>query len=353
MELKKLKFKGQTCVILGAGATRGASFIEDTANPSVYPPLDSDFFTQIQRLTQQQHRDIVEKLIRYTVLEFGNGFSLTMEEFFTQIEVLPEIYSKLAISRGKPTQGPKRAAAWFKKALMGVLAESLANPANHRLHYCSHHMGLVRLLNADDTIISFNYDCLLEQSLKDNRYDYWNPEYSYCVDLPVNGDTEFWQCPVGRGHTRRRKWLSILKMHGSLNWRISGDGILLTAKPYWDKGELAIVPPRWRKDVLDDPLYKPIWKSARRGLEEAKCLVIIGYSLPATDLLAQTLFRCRNRPSEKTTGDSFLKLLVIANPDREVRQRFINVLKGSLNENTRILVFETMGECAKYLSAMR
>jgi|SRR5690242_7939665 hypothetical protein len=59
--------------ILGAGATRGASFVKPNVNPCL-PPLDADFYAQLQRIGHPKHQDIVAAVIRDTVELFGVNF---------------------------------------------------------------------------------------------------------------------------------------------------------------------------------------------------------------------------------------------------------------------------------------
>jgi hypothetical protein len=110
------------------------------------------------------------------------------------------------------------------------------------------------------------------------------------------------------------------------------------------------VPPQWKKEILGEhDLYRGTWQKARVALEGSKCLMLLGYSCPPTDLLAQTLLRCRNRPVGKTTGRNYLKLLIIANPDVRVRRRLMKSLRNSIDEKTRVMVFDTLEELTKFL----
>src|SRR5687768_3334680 len=73
-----------TVYILGAGATRGASFVKDTS--ICKPPLDADFFTQIQRIRNPKHQQLIDDVIADAVRMFGTNFNLTLETMFTTIE---------------------------------------------------------------------------------------------------------------------------------------------------------------------------------------------------------------------------------------------------------------------------
>jgi len=73
----------------------------------------------------------------------------------------------------------------------------------------------------------------------------------------------------------------------------------------------------------------------------------------SADLLAQTLLRCRNRPAGKTVGDNYLKVLAVANPDRESRRSLLKLFRNSINEHTQVLAFDSLKQCAEYLVPVR
>ena len=71
--------------VLGAGATRGASFVKPADNPCL-PPLDLDFYAQLQRIKNVKHQKTVRDVIKDTVELFGVNFQVTMETVFTTLE---------------------------------------------------------------------------------------------------------------------------------------------------------------------------------------------------------------------------------------------------------------------------
>jgi hypothetical protein len=75
--------------VLGAGATRGASFVDPLENPCL-PPLDADFYAQLQRIGHKKHLETVENVISDTIELFGPSFQVTMESVFTTLEHRPE-----------------------------------------------------------------------------------------------------------------------------------------------------------------------------------------------------------------------------------------------------------------------
>ena len=78
---------GKRLVVLGAGATRGAKWntpIDES--PACLPPLNADFFTQLQRLREPKHQSVIEAVVDDVVDLYGPGFSLTLEDYFSQLQ---------------------------------------------------------------------------------------------------------------------------------------------------------------------------------------------------------------------------------------------------------------------------
>jgi hypothetical protein len=295
------------------------------------------------------HRDIAQRLLRFTVGEFGVAFDLTMERFFAQVEVLPQVFDRLRISKGRSYRQPETAISLFKQALAAVFSESLmGSSSGTRAHRkCGFHNRLMGTIDASDAVISFNYDCVVEESMRLNCR-FWDPTRSYYIPVK-NRDPGYWTYQVPKA-VRLKHVVPLLKMHGSMNWTRSGRSMSLLQEPYSIRADYEIVPPQWQKDVLaSKSIFRPIWQEARKRIELAKCLVIAGYSAPLTDLLAQTLLRCRNRPAGKTVGTNFLEVLVIANPDRAARRHLLNLMRNSIDDRTRVLMFENLELCCEHL----
>jgi len=73
-------------------------------------------------------------------------------------------------------------------------------------------------------------------------------------------------------------------------------------------------------------------------LEKCKSLVVLGYSLPETDLLAQSLLAevVRTRAARK----KYLKQLHLADPSESVKERFIQLFTPALGPHGK--VFEVL-----------
>jgi hypothetical protein len=150
--------------------------------------------------------------------------------------------------------------------------------------------------------------------------------------------------------------VSLLKLHGSLNWGLKYDGtvIPLTLNKYFakyhvnDTGEITyvsvpigtqikeyfskfeatevlpdpvIVPPSWNKAEYHVALTN-VWAKAAKELEEAEYIYIIGYSLPETDAFFKLLYALG------TIGKIPLKAIHVYNPDKsgQTRKRFESIM---------------------------
>lgn len=129
------------------------------------------------------------------------------------------------------------------------------------------------------SIISFNYDLVVEESLSRIRLpmSYGLPDSSTTYDpswaSAGSSDIE----PI-----------ALYKLHGSMNWGRKGTqrGELGVFGAYDDlrtaNATPVILPPTWRK-VFDDQLAH-VWKGAVSAIESATRIVMMGFSIPATDL---------------------------------------------------------------------
>lgn len=131
------------------------------------------------------------------------------------------------------------------------------------------------------SIITFNYDTLVEDSLR---------EMGIPFNLFGNG-LQRATTPEGVFASRAGE-VDVYKMHGSINWGDPSTGKAPTEYSDYEAvtaaGLLPITqPPTWRKDFGD--LFTNIWEGARDALHRATRLIVIGFSMPATDLYARYL----------------------------------------------------------------
>jgi hypothetical protein len=352
MRINQIEFNQPTVVILGAGATRGASFVHHTNG--VLPPLDTDFFTQAQRLSASKPRELIHDLVQNVVSVFGTNFDLTMEGYLTQIEHLANVFDDYRLA-GRPPANPYPAMReQFMQVLAAVMDESIGRHPN-----CHYHSVLAHHLDAEDALLSFNYDWVMDMTLRDNRPDIWNPISSYGLNAYVQGErgqgTQFWASEDSQTGDKvfPDTPIQLLKLHGSMNWfpvpYDSRSPRLHLRQRWWhQRGKLRfeIIPPEWNKQIRSGA-YRQVWRNARRALREAASLAFLGYSLPHTDLPAKALFMV-DAGAQAAAPD--LDLLILANPDPEARARIREVLNRRINSETRVLTFDYFSEFAEYLS---
>ena len=172
------------------------------------------------------------------------------------------------------------------------------------------------------TLVTFNQDTLIERAIKESELKTWDkdewitsgeqPEISWfdatggLPPLPARGG---WDAGVPK------QTFHLLKLHGSTNWfRRPGDRSSATLVSWWLEGEAEgdaarpdesaakrrmlpgtrafVVPPSSTKSAFyDNPLVEELWRSARRALEEATKVSLLGYSMPPTDTVTSNLLR--------------------------------------------------------------
>jgi SIR2-like domain len=128
-----------------------------------------------------------------------------------------------------------------------------------------------------NTIITFNYDLLVEDSLR-----HLSLTYDYGLHSPT---VEF-------DHTARcakipdPQALKLLKLHGSVNWATADEQhprvtIFGDYQAVLDANrDPLLVPPTWRKQFTE---LSAVWDEAVASLQTATRIIIIGYSMPPID----------------------------------------------------------------------
>ena len=334
----------KTVIVLGAGATRGASFVDHEQNPCL-PPLDGDFFTQFQRITNSKHNNLVKQVIADTVGLFGTNFGATLETVFTTIEHTTRMLEATGSSREFAREDLKEKRERLMQAIAATLESALTKQvatgqASLGLLPCEYTDNLVRLLTYEDTIISFNYDCLIDDSLKRCGDKKWHPRYGYGVPLGSHGSRligdKRWS-PVIPG--TEVNTIHLFKLQGSLNFLLSGNTLTLKERPYTkQRGNLqfTIIPPEFQK-AYNTTFFVKIWQKAASAIHRAENLIFIGYSLPEADMHAAALLRVH-------VSKESLKNLVVVNPDPLARKRIREVVRRGLSPKTKVYSFDTVKE---------
>jgi hypothetical protein len=212
------------------------------------------------------------------------------------------------------------------------------------------HANILRNLKDGDTLVTFNYDLVIEESFP--SADLWNPVDGYKIKTygKTKGWTKRWLEEKQYQKGTKSKVL-LLKLHGSLNWELypTGTAIKLKPRPYLVSTrdgktrfeKILILAPGWKKEIQKNP-YKQFWRTARLRLEKCKTLVILGYSLPETDLLAQSLLAevVRTRAARK----EFVKQLHLVDQNEPVKKRFIELFTPALGPHAKVFKYYDVDE---------
>jgi SIR2-like domain len=280
-------------ILLGAGATRGA-FVNDRPPP----PVDSDFFDIANQISGRGTKPLARRVTGNVFALYGTVTGIGLEQYYRDIETRLEL-GRFAKTRNRPMDWRARThdlEELVRRVLIHTTCQLGDGPAKAR--GSTIHSKILSRVRADDTIITFNYDTVIEESMP-AEHSLWTPKGGYGVD--VSGVTHAWarRWYADREMERTRdSKVQLLKLHGSLNWvlyktskvRLKPRPYVIRArnnKPVFDRA--AIVPPGWHKRVDRNP-YNALWREARLALENCATLIIAGYSLPETDLVARALF---------------------------------------------------------------
>jgi hypothetical protein len=157
-----------------------------------------------------------------------------------------------------------------------------------------------------DTVISFNYDLVLEKLAAENGSKLKVMMPNECPQV-ASDKTEMPQDVV-----------PVLKLHGSVDWKKNAAGEIVRddlKKILADEDVPPFIaaPGRSKQDAVKE--LGPLWVQAERALERAWALEILGYGFPATDTMArtkiQTAFSAGNGPS----GEAVRRIDVVLGPD--------------------------------------
>jgi len=238
----------------------------------------------------------------------------------------------------------------FKKSL----ERPLGGIDYHGFWHCLLHS---EIRNAFPALITFNYDLVLERSLwehfhflqeMDEKRVVKSAQIQYhhgIYDFIVRGEPYQYDYTVNRhrpdyreGEMARIYWegepdikIPYLKLHGSLNWdsehpsqpTIQRDNKTFpTSYPTMVVEKPLILPPVFNK--TDAIKINGVWEAALKILRNAKNIIIVGYSLPKTDIYMQYFLKSAVGPN------SNLQRIIVFDPvlfqenakSTEMKQRY-------------------------------
>jgi hypothetical protein len=201
--------------------------------------------------------------------------------------------------------------------------------------------GCKDINHVNNRAITFNYDLLFDRHL-----------------LKVFDPKEVYFEYIGEGSGLGNANPLLLKLHGSANWFIDEEeydrafstrssseihyvignvGLITGMSPATDHARCPlIIPPVPNKPITTISLFTALWSRASEYLEGAKQIVICGYSLPETDIMARMLF--------KNVSNSNVMDISIVDPDGATMGRWKGLLDAKVNRKVRWHYFASFSE---------
>jgi hypothetical protein len=317
-----------TLVILGAGATRGASFVRSDA--LIAPPLDADFF-QVLQMSAAGRTSAGRALIDHVRTVYGPDLGVGLETVFNNLDAARVFHSTLNVTSGRYLEEPKRLIDHLRLVLPMLLGETITGE-------CDFHAAVANRLRVGDAVISLNYDCVIDAALREHSGFRFGPERGG-YGVPTQSGADAWR-RAGRGR-RAKGSILLLKLHGSLNWRGPAVPLRLRADPYQEVAQGVIAPPLTNKPVQDAP-FKEIWRQARVAVGRMRRLIIVGYSMPDADGLVRALLATDLSP--------FLEDILLVDPSNFVRAKHTTFFTR-VAPDARVYTFQSCHQLASALSA--
>ena len=338
--------KRDAIFVLGAGASRpdGVPLQRD-----ILPMIMSGRIKEIADsvIGRQVNRFILDNFSidgeakRYPRLEAVFGF---LDYFIQQNESLSAEYSTETIRQ-------------IKENLIKLIHYCVNLRTDKQSHTYHMFWNAIRTYNRNISIITLNYDTLLEQAFSSlfKRYGY----IDYCLhlmnydQLPELAEFNFWvnpRQPIVVGPDEDPVPIKIIKVHGSLNWKYCNccNHTLLTP---WDRkidlnrGKLIghtypeaeeydyycpidrtefstlIMPPSYIKS-LTNPVISQLLGEASREIRISDKIIFIGYALSDADVHVKALFRKHLKSDAKI-------VVINVKETHELKQHYYSLSKNA------------------------
>jgi hypothetical protein len=193
-----------------------------------------------------------------------------------------------------------------------------------------------------DTVISFNYDLVVEHALHEV-----NIPFSYGLSTRQANFDASAQCQHEYGSNET---VRLLKIHGSVNWALDNPNELPTLYGTYENLREhglspLLIPPTWRKGF--GPQLVPVWDAAVAELRTATRIIVLGYSIPPTDLHFKYLL------AAGLQDNISLRKLIFVNPGAEtLKPRLFDIVRPE-HEARGIVTFVPDKASAFFMSHYR
>lgn len=355
MKRKVRRQEVDTLYILGAGSSRALTSISSRKNQfhRNTTPIDSDF---LAHLDEFKHKIAWQKqaydLINENWLDDSKLIDHGLEEAIIKRVAHYDMLSALYPDRLRRRCSNEEYIYYLSHLIADYLLKCKSNTSGDTKQFVNRIFPLrMDPSMYQNRIITFNYDLIIDRPLLDRGIS----KRKIYFDRIVRKQSD----NIKRSTSERFTHPLILKLHGSLNWRCSREYFeqIINAEvnpntkiPIWsndtkcpspdeDESPL-IIPPVPNKPITKASLFRMLWTTALEYLYEAKNIVIVGYSCPDTDVLAQALFtQFRNKEVEN---------IIVCDTDPTVFSKYHELIKGRVNANARWQYFYSFRDYIKY-----
>lgn len=353
MQFKNKKYK--VAMLLGAGATRGS--LRGISKPIVRAPLNKDFFDVAKRFISCKEGERfsncfirVEKFISEQMMPFDRR-QPNMEEVFSTLFMSKDLPVIFKTGRGRiRKEGFRPEIRDFLVLLIAVFRFIQLN-LKHKDNL-NHYAKLASQLEEGDSIITLNYDTLIDNALLDVG---WKPEKGYGFDA----SSKIIYSGL-KPKKRRFKNVYLLKPHGSLNWfakgkisnledtlskkKVSRIDISTAPRLYTlehDKYIRFFIPPLYTKFFNND-FWRQLWHESYMKLNNCNCLIIIGCSLITTDYHLRAILSKVLKKKKK------FKKIIIVDKKQKVVDNLKKFFRGSSSSGCE--TYKTFTDFVRHLN---
>ena len=320
--------------ILGAGASRNDTMSAEYPSPLATEFFDRNYVNAFWRggVAKFRRSKLGIVLRQYFGIEAASGEHVNVEEVYSFLDLAPALVRRPQLVH---TELLDIARSELRRYITRVIRETGVLSRKARLY-----PWLARNLGEWDSIISFNWDTLLDTALYRGRIPHplllrwWElltpavPPSAQALDEVKSDIFDELTAPYQIGG-------NIIKLHGSINLaRCVRDSCRRQVFPYrvadtsciddaefkclecGDQLDVMLVPPHVHKSYLTNMQLKFLASVAALELTRASEIIIIGYSFPRFDFESQSLFRvARLEPWEVGQSLTNLNRVVLVNPE--------------------------------------
>jgi hypothetical protein len=169
------------------------------------------------------------------------------------------------------------------------------------------YLSWARAMNGEDTIVSFNYDRVLEL-LKD-KFAADTNHYGVIVPSVARANAV--------SEARQLRYAPVLKLHGSVDWVIRNGDIMADPNPdlalTCESGnEIVLAVPGPDKAALRTRStgISVLWDAAQQAVRQAGKIVFLGYRFPVTDAFARVYFLKAIRTAAKAATLNSIEIVL-------------------------------------------